>query len=159
MITDISDRKNMEEELETRAKNLEEVNTALKILLKRIDEDKTEMEENMLSNVKELIMPYLEKLKNSRMDERQNAYAGLLESNLNDIISPFSRKLSSKYLNLTSTEIQVANLVKQDKTTKEIAGLLNSSCRAVEVHRGNIRKKLGIRWKKENLRTHLLSIR
>ena len=133
-----------EKELELKTRKLEEVNTALKVLLKRRDEDKTELEENALSNLKGLIVPYPEKLKKSGLDTRQNAYLRILQSNLNDIISPFSRRLSSKYLNLTPAEIQVANLVRYGRDIKEIAEILNVSTRTIEFHRGNIRKKFSI---------------
>jgi len=108
--------------------------------------------------VRELIVPYIEKLKENTLDEKQRVYVNILESNLNDIISPFSHRLTSRFLNFTSAEIQVANLVKHGKTTKEIAGLLNLSGKTIEVHRKNIRRKIGIRNEKANLRTHLLSI-
>ena len=85
------------------------------------------------------------------------AYIGIIESNLNTIISALVPKLSSKYLGLTSKEIQVASLVKEGKTSKEIAELLNVSVRAVEFHRDNIRTKFGLKNKKVNLRSHLLS--
>ena len=147
-----------EKELELKTRNLKEVNTALKVLLKRRDEDKTELEQNVLSNLRKLIFPYLEKLKKSGLNTRQNAYIRILQSNLNNIISPFSRRLSSKYLNLTPTEIQVANLVRHGRNTKKIAEILNVSTRTIEFHRGNIRKKFGIKNKNENLRSHLLSI-
>ena len=145
-------------ELEVKTTNLEEANTALKILLKKRDEDKIELEEKVLSNVKELVVPYLEKLKKSGLDDKQETYLSILESNLNDIISPFLRHLSSKYLNLTPAEIQIANLVKEGKTTKEIAELLASTRWAVDFHRNNLRKKLGLTNKKANLRTYLLSL-
>lgn len=149
--------KKRERELETKSHNLEETNIALKVLLKRRDEDRTEVEEKVMANVIELVEPYLEKLKNSGLDERQETYAGILESNLEDITSSFTRSLSSKYLNFTPTEIQVANLVKQGKTTKEIADLMNISHKTIEVHRKNMRKKLHLESRKANLRTHLLS--
>ena len=150
--------KEREKELEIKSHNLEESNTALRVLLKRRDEDRTELEEKVLLNIKELIVPYLEKLGKCGLDEIQSAYAGILESNLNDIISSFSYRLSFTYLNFTPSEIKVANLVKQGKTNKEIAELLNFSSRTAAFHRERIRKKLGIKNKKTNLRSYLSSI-
>ena len=147
-----------EKELETKAKELEEVNTALRVLLKRKDEDKTELEGKILLNVKELIEPYLDKLKKSKLDGRQKSYFNIVHTNLNDIISPFAKKLASQYLKLTPKEIQIADLIKHGKTTKDIADLLNLSPQTIESHRKNIRIKLGIKENRANLRTHLLSL-
>lgn len=164
--TEISERKQVEEslrerevELEKKTSSLEEVNTALRVLLKRREEDKTELEEKVLSNVQELVLPYLNKLKKGGLDITNNAFLDILESNLNDIISSFSIKLSSKYLNLTPTEIRVADLIKYGSSTKEIAELMYLSPKTIESHRKNIRKKLGIKNRKANLRTHLMSFR
>ncbi len=165
IIRDIMDRQKAEqeikvkgEELKEKANDLQEVNAALKILLKHRDEDKAEVEERVLSNIQTLIMPFLEKLKNKGLDRKQMAYANILESNLRDIVSPFSRRLTMKHLKLTPAEIQISNLIKQGRTSKEIADLLNLSARTIESHRKNIRKKTGIKNKKENLRTHLLNL-
>jgi DNA-binding CsgD family transcriptional regulator len=150
--------RNRGKELEIKSYELEEVNAALRVLLKRRDEDKFEFEEKVLFNIKEFVQPYLEKLKSSELNGKQKSYLNIVESHLHDIISPFLRKLTSKYLNLTASEMQVANLVMDGKRTKEIALLLNLSEKTIEVHRKNIRKKLGIKNKKANLRTHLLSL-
>jgi PAS domain S-box-containing protein len=165
VITGIDELKWVEQELREREKELkiktsilEETNTALRVLLKSRDEDKIELEEKVLLNVKELVAPYLDKLKKSGMDEKQKAYVDILESNLNDITSPFSRNISSKFYNLTPSEIQVANHIKLGRTSKDIAELLNVSPRTIEAHRENIREKIGLKNKKANLRTHLLSL-
>jgi len=165
IILDITARKNAEEalrsrehELAVKSKNLEEMNTALKVLLKKRDEDRTELEEKVLFNVRELIAPFLEKLHGTRLEENQKAYLEILAHNLEEITSPFSRRISSKYLNFTPTEIQIANMVKQGKSNKDIAQILNISRRTVESHRDSIRHKLGIKNMHANLRTHLLSI-
>jgi len=155
---DINDRKLMEIELQFKTLELEETNTALKVLLNQREKDKEELEEKVLSNVKSLVEPYLKELKDSRVDQRQIVFLGLLESGLKNIISSFSTKLSSKYLGLTPGELQVAYLIKEGKRTKEIAELLNLSAKTIEDYRKNLRKKLGIRNMKVNLRTHLLSV-
>ena len=146
-------------ELETRTDNLSEVNTALKVLLKKRDEDRKALEEKVLYNVKSLIRPYLNKMKRSGLDAKQSAYLEILESNLNEIVSPLSRKLSYDYLGFTPTEIKVATMVKQGKKAREIARLLGISVRTVEGYRYAIRDRLGIKRKKVNLRTYLLSIK
>lgn len=146
-------------ELETRTDNLSEVNTALKVLLKKRDEDRKALEEKVLYNVKSLIRPYLNKMKRSGLDAKQKAYLEIMESNLNEIVSPLSRKLSYDYLGFTPTEIKVATMVKQGKKAREIARLLGISTRTVEGYRYAIRDRLGIKGKKVNLRTYLLTIR
>lgn len=147
-----------EKQLEDQTQHLEEVNTAMKVLLKKRDEDKIELEQKVLVNVKELVFNYLEKLKKSGLESRQQTYVDIMESNLQDIVSPFLWRLSSQYNNLTSSEVQVAELIRQGKTSKEISELFNLSSRTIEFHRDNIREKMGIKNRKTNLRTHLLSI-
>jgi PAS domain S-box-containing protein len=150
--------KKREKELKKNTIQLQELNSALKVLLMKKDEDKIDLEEKMVSNVRELVFPYLIKLDNGKLPDKEKAFVNIIESNLKDIMSPFARSLTSKYLGLTPTEIQVANLIKQGKTTKDIADLSNLSPRTIEFHRDNIRTKLGIKNKKVNLRTHLLSL-
>ena len=145
------------EELKAKAESLEEVNTTLKVLLKQRKEDKTELERKVLANIKDLIFPYVEGLKTGRLDRKQDSYLNIIESNLNDIISPFSHELS-KHSTLSPREMQVADLVRRGKTTKEIAELLHVSTRSVDSYRHRIRKKLGLKDKRANLMSHLLSV-
>jgi PAS domain S-box-containing protein len=161
----VTERKRMEEalkrrerELEEKSRNLKDANTALKVLLKRREEDKTELEEKVLCNMRELILPYIENLKLATVDSLQSNQLRIIERNINEIISPFLRTLFSKYPNLTPTEIKIINFIKEGRTTKEMAEFLNVSARTVEVHRDNIRKKLGLKNRKANLRSYLMSI-
>jgi PAS domain S-box-containing protein len=147
-----------EHELKERTDSLSAVNTALEVLLRKREVDRLEVEEKILANAKSLILPYIDKLKASRLDERQRVYLNLVESNLNEIISPLTRRMSRHYLNFTPMEIQVANMVKAGKTTKDIALILGLSARTIEAVRYAIRRKLGIKKKRSNLRSYLLSI-
>lgn len=98
----------------------------------------------MQTNINDLVMPYLHKLKNAGLDNRHKNYLSILEKNLNDVTSPFMRDFKSSYGNLTPQEIQIVDLIKQGRKTKEIADILNSSAKTVETHRNNIRKKLNL---------------
>jgi DNA-binding CsgD family transcriptional regulator len=150
--------KERRKDLENKTHELEEVNAALKVLLKHRDEDKKDFEEKIVANVKKLVFPYVEKLYNSQLNDRQMVYLNIIKSNLVDIITPFLHQLSSKYSDLTPSEIQIAGLVKDGKTTKEIADLFNSSTGTIDFHRNNLRKKLGLLNTKTNLRSFLLSL-
>ena len=150
--------KKREQELELQTQNLEEANTALRVLLKRREEDRRELEEAVVTNIKEMVHSYVMKLKNTSLDPRQKQYLDIIESHLEDIVSPFQQRLSSRYSNLTPKEIQVAGLVKNGKTTKEIAEVLNISTSVIDFHRKNIRSKLGLKNKKANLQSYLLSV-
>ncbi|MCK5349657.1 MAG: PAS domain S-box protein [Desulfobacula sp.] len=147
------------QELEEKTIRLEEANTALRVLLKKREEDKTILEERMLLNIRELVLPYIEKLQDYDYTSRQKTCLDIVESTLNDIVSPFLHRISLKYLKLTPSEIQVANLVKYGNSTKEIADILNLSNQTIEFYRKNIGKKMGITNKSVNLRTYLISIK
>ena len=166
IISDITDRKRKEEalqkreiELKAKTRRLEETNTARKVLLKRREDDRNELEEKMLFNVKELIEPYVEKMKDSRLDDSQKTYMEIIESNMNDIISPFARWVSAKHRGLTYTELQITNLIKHGKASKDISNVLNLSLNTIQSYRKSIRKKLGIQNERVNLRTYLTSIK
>lgn len=150
--------KKREKELQSQSDHLEEVNTALRVLLKQREEDKKELGKIVLQNVQELVNPYLYRFINGRMGTEQKTLARIIETNINNIVSPFVDKLSSGMAKLTPVEIRVASLVKEGKTNKEIADILLVSKNTILFHRHNIRGKLGIKNKKINLRSHLMSM-
>jgi PAS domain S-box-containing protein len=148
-----------EEELAFQAKSLEEANIALKVLLRRREEDQQELEEKVLSNVKETVAPFVDQLRQTGLNIRQETYLEVLESNLEQITSPFSRSLSAQFARLTPKEIQIANLIKAGKTSKDIAAMFNVTISAVDFHRNNIRRKLDLNRQKANLRSFLLNLK
>ena len=145
-------------QLDIETQKLEEMNTALRVILNQRNEDKVRIEETILGNLKELVFPYIRSLKKLERSKQKRAYIEIIESNLNSIIEPFAKRLSSKFINLTPMEIKVADLIKHGKSTKEIAEMFSLSQKTVETHRSIIRRKLGLTHKKANLRTYLLSL-
>jgi PAS domain S-box-containing protein len=166
VITDISKQKKEKDQLERRVKertialenktkSLEDVNTALRVLLKKREQDRYVLEKQMSLNVRELVFPYIQRLGETQLNDIQKNCLEMMEATLNDIVSPFLSKLPLVFLHLTPSEIQVANLVKHGKTTKEIARILNLSGKTIEFYRKRIRQKVGITNQQINLRTFL----
>ncbi len=141
-----------------KAEDLDELNAALKVLLKQRDQDKKELEEKIISNINQLVLPCLEKIKTSTSVARRNEQIELLEENLSEVTSPLLKNISIKFRSLTPREIMVANFIKNGRTSKEIAEIINISLDTVDFHRKNIRSKLGLTNKKDNLRSFLLSL-
>lgn len=145
-----------ERELTAKSESLEEVNAALKVLLRQREEDRRELEARLASNIREMVLPYIYRAQKDKLDLRHRTYLDIVATNLNEIMSPFPNTI--KQLNFTPREIEVASLIKEGRTTKEIAEFLGIATSAVDSHRNNIRNKLGLNNKKTNLRSHLLSL-
>lgn len=148
----------LEKELKFERANQESVRTALKVLLQRREEERRETEERVLSGIRQALQPHLDKLQNTSLGSDQKRLVSAIQSQLHTLATQFGYNLAAKHLNLTPQEINVANLVLDGKATKEIADALNISMNAVEFHRKNMRKKLGIRNKRVSLRCRLLSL-
>jgi PAS domain S-box-containing protein len=165
VIRDITYRKMVEEylqmandELEQKTTALEDVNTALKILLQKREQDNKELQENIFSNYEVMLTPFLKKLQNSASNDIQQNLIDIVDTNLNEIVSPFTTKLSDPMMNLTSTEIQISSMIKQGFSNKEIAQIITCSKRTIDSHRENIRRKLNLKNTKINLKTFLSNI-
>lgn len=148
-------REELERRVRERTAELEETNIALNVLLAKRERDRDALEHQILSNVAELIEPYLQKLGASRLTKEQEIYLSILKANISELTSSLVQNIATKFTRLTPSEIQVANLVKLGKRTKEIAQIMHLSPGTINIHRKNIRKKLGLTNKKENLQTFL----
>jgi DNA-binding CsgD family transcriptional regulator len=131
------------------------MNMALNVLLRKLESERQSLESEILKNAKENIVPYLDEMEKTDLSEPQRHCIDAIRKNLKSIVSPFVKKNKSKYPGLSIKEAQVARLIGQGRTTKEIAGLLRITPKAVEFHRFNIRKKLRISGKKVNLQDFL----
>lgn len=146
------------ENLEIQRIELKELNTAMSVLLRKMEQEKEAIETRLVENVTKSVLPYFDKLKKINLSDSQKLDLEIAEKNLREVVSPFIKKISSPLLNLTQSEIQVANLIKQGLSTKEIASAMNLSINTIMTHRSHIREKLNLKSKKEPLYTHLSSI-
>jgi PAS domain S-box-containing protein len=155
---DITERKKVEAELSNKSKDLEELNTALRVLIDRYKNDQKELEERVQANTRERIIPFIERMKHSRMDREQTVLVEIIERSLHEITSSLIKSLSQNYYRFSPKEMEIISLIRDGKTTKEIAQILCLGKRTIDSYRDNIRDKLGLVNKKANLKTYLLSI-
>ena len=144
--------------LQAKTIELQEANTALRVLLKQRERDRAELEETVASNLRELVLPQVAQLKSSGLKPRERALVESIECRLNEIAAPLLRRLGAARTRLTPQEIQVSSLVREGRSTKEIATLLRVSAATVSFHRKNLRRKFGLGRSAGNLRSFLLSL-
>ncbi len=113
---DITDLKKAEIELREKSLSLEETNSALRALLRNMEEAKKELEENVVSNIRVLVMPHVRRLARQRLMSAEKVHADAIEAGLKNVASPFLRGLGQ--FGLTPTEIQVANHVRDGRTKR-----------------------------------------
>jgi DNA-binding CsgD family transcriptional regulator len=135
---------------------LQEANTALRILLSRIEQEKQEIYGDIKTNVEKVLMPILHALA-SQLSPAQVKYVEMLRSNLEEIASPFISKLSLSYHSMTPTEIAICNMIRNGMRTKEIAEMRGIAEATINRHREKIRRKLKITNQDVNLATFLQS--
>lgn len=145
------------QQLRQQKEELAEANTALKVLLRQREKDQDEIEQTVIANVKERVLPVVGMLQNARIPYREKQLLELVENHLQQIVSPFLNRMKAANLLLTPQEIQVADLVRDGKSSKEIAQILYVSEATVHFHRKNLRNKLGLKGQPTNLRTFLMS--
>jgi DNA-binding CsgD family transcriptional regulator len=142
--------------LSENAQRLEEANTALRVVLQQVQAERRKVEQIAYQNLKALIGPKIGLLRQSGLNKRQQSCLTMIEKNIQCLFVPETCSLSDQLKCLTPNELNVADMIRQGKTSKEIAALMALSIRTVEVYRYHIRKKLGLTKRKINLRTHLL---
>lgn len=137
-------------------KALQESNTAMRIVLARIEQEKQEIQGDIKTNAEKILIPILQALA-LQLPPTQLKYVEMLQTNLEEITSPFISHLSSSYHSLTPTEIAICNMIRNGLRTKEIAQIRGVSAATINRHREHIRRKLEITNSDVNLATFLQS--
>ena len=146
-----------EQQLRQQTVVLEDKNRVLHELLQQIEREKQKVKEDVMLNVEEVLLPILNKLK--RKDGQLNYdYLTILENNLRQLSSSFGRNLINQNFGLSRRELEIAMMIREGRSTKEIAQALNISERTTENHRNSIRRKMGIQQSSVHLNSYLQSL-
>jgi DNA-binding CsgD family transcriptional regulator len=136
----------------------QDAKAALRFLLKEGANQLIQIKEETFKNLVNQILPYVEGLKHSTLNETQLGYTEMLESNIRKLAEPFTRRISDPIFKLSPSELKVASLIRGGKSNKEMAKILRLSKSTILTHRHHIRAKLGLKNKKQNLRLFLNSL-
>ena len=145
-------------ELQAQTDRLAEMNAALKVLLRRREEDREELEQAVLANVRRRVVPTLDRLAGLCPGGEARALVDQLRQGLQELTKPFCHRLSSACPGLTPAEVQVAELIREGLATKEIAARLGVGSSTIDTHRHHLRRKLGLKGRRDGLRSHLLGL-
>jgi DNA-binding NarL/FixJ family response regulator len=146
-----------EKELQEKNRELHDINTTLSVVLKRRDKEQSEIRREIAAKTVETVLPLLKKAQTQASGSTKN-YMETAQANLLDVFSQHPHDSVLIHAKLAPRELQIIHSIRQNKSSKEIAEHLGLSLRTIESYRENIRKKLGIKNNKRNLKKFLTSI-
>ena len=124
---------------------VEKSREALKLLMLHTNEQKRDMENRIGENYFLTVAPLIEHLKSLNLPESQACLLETLEFNLKHINSVFRIKVRATTKRLSAREMEICQMIRAGKTSRQIAVALGLKPQTVMVHRKHIRRKLGLR--------------
>jgi len=155
---DVTEQEQAHRKVAEKSEALKHANMSLRILIKQLSDAQNEDRVNNMPNLKELVMPSSEQLEAMLDSPSERGYLENIMLNLNRVTSNFSKHLAAMNLGLSPKEIQVADLIRIGLSNKESAIQMNVTKSTIEFHRDNLRKKLGLKHEKKNLRAYILAL-
>ncbi len=146
-----------EKELQEKNRELQDLNATLNIMLKRRDQEHDAIRKEIAAETAEAVIPLLKKA-GTQSSGPAKGYMETAQANLLDVLAKHPKDAVLVNARLAPRELQIVHYIRQGKTSKEIADLLELSVRTVEAYRENIRIKLRIKNKKKNLKKFLTSL-
>jgi len=153
---DLSKRISLEEDLQQREAEKEDLSTALKQVIKTVAEEKQELKDELAQQVKDQVLPFLERIADEESSDVRMSYKTVIQDQIAEFVEGTSEKFDSVLFRLTPREIEICRLIQLGRRGKEIAEMLSISFETLQTHRKNIRRKLGIKGKGVSLYSFLL---
>ena len=129
-------------------------NIALNEVLEHLEQEKTAFRHELSANVENLLRPIVEKLRaqDGRLSSQDTE---LMRSGLDAIVGHDIDQYQNNLSKLTPRELDISELIRQGRTSKEIADELGLSDQTIHKHRQSIRRKLQLDNRGINLSAYL----
>ena len=149
---------NLKRRIQFQDQTLHGQEVALEVLLRRGDRVERRAANDIVANIALSISPVIARLKERCAGSEHLADVQLLESLLNRITSPLVGRLTAYNREFTPREREIASLVVDGRTSKEIAERLCLTIKTVDFHRMNLRKKLRMEGQGRSLQARLIEM-
>lgn len=137
-------------------KLLERKNIALQELISHLEEEKKRIRREITERIETLVLPLAQKLETATPARPEQIR--LLRQRLDEIFAPYADRLQSLRQRLTPQEFEIADRIRRGASSKEVAELMGISPETVKWHRSNIRKKLELEARGDNLQEFLAAL-
>ena len=129
---------------------MEKENALLREKLEEERQNMANLERTISDNLNNYVKPALDYLGTRVSRSEQKIFTSLIEES----VFPITSSREARGLELSARELQIALLIKEGQSSKQIADTLHVTKKAVDYNRANIRKKLNIH-PKANIQTYL----
>jgi PAS domain S-box-containing protein len=136
-------------------RSIKSMNYAMRLLITRIRDQKRALNERVAQNFILTVQPILDELKTGNLSEPHLHLIDALEFKMKHITSFFDLNSRNNVTHLSPREMEICQMICTGKDSHDIARALGLTYNTVIVHRKSIRKKLGLKQKKQNLASYL----
>ncbi|MBG0775189.1 MAG: PAS domain-containing protein [Desulfovibrionaceae bacterium] len=158
IVRDLSRQRDLEAGLKRRTAEVESMSLTLRRVISSVEEEKQGIKDDLVQQVKERVLPAVERLTESTTPELRRGYRTVIRDQLADMAEDASAEsIDPVLLRLTPREMEICHAVRQGLRGREIAERLDIAFETLQTHRKNIRRKLGLRGRNVSLATFLAS--
>jgi len=134
---------------------LEKVREATNIFMRTTQECQAGFLERISGNVNRTLYPLIAHLRSTGLTEAQRHLVNVLEFNIKHLASGLDVSLVRTQKLLSARELEICLMIREGHSCREIAASLGISPETIMAHRKNIRKKLGLTNRKQNLESFI----
>jgi len=144
MLRDQRKRMALERDLAQSRIQVADMNTTLKQVLRNVEEERQELKDELVQQVREEVLPTVERIVLEDSPLVRQAYRSALEEKIADMVET-TQDSASLLGQLTPREMDICRLIQQSWQGRAIAQELGISFETLQTHRKNIRRKLGLK--------------
>ena len=130
-------------------------NIALNEILEHIDDEKEQYRHEICTNIENLLRPTLRKLQQDGRLSRRDVE--ILVHGLDEVTGKHIDEYRNNVSKLTPRELDILDMIRTGRSSKQIADALGLSSQTVHKHRQSIRRKLQLDHREINLAAYLRS--